>query len=234
MLIGGLTGKERASGQTGGSPSVVIFDFDGTLVSRDSFFDFSLRYCVRRPARVLAMLALSPLLLIVALRSTDAALSVLLWAMTLGTSTRDFVAQLRCYAREVLPSAANEAIFAELLEHARAGRRVAIATGSVPLLVRELLRCRGLPRLPIAGSRLRRKWGGLITQTHCTGQTKVRELQRRFGITHWAAVYTNSFADHPLMLDSANVTLVGPSRRTLLLTQRLAGPGTALRVLPAR
>ena len=234
MLSGGVAGRERASTQVEGSPSVVIFDFDGTLVSRDSFFDFSIRYCVRRPARVLAMLALSPLVLIVALHSTDAALSLLLWAMTLGISTRHFVAQLRCYAREELPRTANEAIFAELAEHARAGRRVAIATGSVPLLVQELLRCRGLPRLPIAGSRLRRKWGGLIAQTHCTGQTKVRELERRFGITRWAAVYTNSFADHPLMQDGADVTLVGPSRRTLLLTQRLIGPKTALRVLTVR
>ena len=126
--------------------------------------------------------------------------------MTLGTSTRHFVARPRCYAREVLPRAANEAIFAELVEHLRAGRRVAIATGSVPLLVRELLILRSLPRLPIAGSRLRRQWGGLVAETHCTGKTKVFELRRRFGITRWAAVYTNSFADRPLMLDGANVT----------------------------
>ena len=32
---------------------VVVFDFDGTLVSRDSFLDFAFGYCARRPVRLL-------------------------------------------------------------------------------------------------------------------------------------------------------------------------------------
>lgn len=228
-----MTADERALEEDRESTGVVVFDFDGTLVRRDSLFDFSFRYCLKHPARLLLLAAVSPVALVVALRSADAALSVLLWAMTLAVSSRDFVLDLRRYAHEVLPRFANEAVFAELLAHARAGRRVAIATGSVPILVTQLLLVRGVPRLPIAGSRLRRKWGGLIAETHCTGQTKVRELRLRFGITRWTAVYTNSFADRALMLGTPDITLVGPSRRTLLRTQRLLEPGTALRVLPA-
>lgn len=216
-----------------GDGSVVVFDFDGTLVNRDSFFDFSVRYCIERPARLLLIAAVLPVVAVSTLRSNEAALSVLLWAMTLGASTRRLVRELRRYGRDTLPSFANEAIFAELTEHVRVGNRVLIATGSVPLLVRALLTARGLPWVSIAGTRLRRKWGGLVAETHCTGRTKVRELNRRFGITHWTAVYTNSFADRPLMDGTLDITLVGPSRGTLRRTRRLVDRATALRVLPA-
>ena len=222
----------RAAGEN--TRATIVFDFDGTLVSRDSFFDFSLRFCLRRPARILFVALSAPWALLATLRSVDAALSVFLWAMTFGVSTRQFVELLRSYAREVLPGAVNEAIWEELRAHHGAGNRVAIATGSLPLLVRELSTARGLPGLAIVGSRLRRKWGGLVAETHCTGPTKVHELERRFGITRWSAVYTNSFADRALMLGTPDITLVGPSRSTLLRTRRLIGPGTTLRVLPAR
>ena len=82
---------------------VVVFDFDGTLVSRDSFIDFSVRYCLRRPWRLLLVGPLLPFALLWALRSESSAGSLLLWAMTVGASTRSFVLALRRYARRTLP-----------------------------------------------------------------------------------------------------------------------------------
>jgi len=210
---------------------VVVFDFDGTLVSRDSFIDFSVRYCLRRPWRLLLVGPLLPLALLWALRSERTAGAILLWAMTVGGSTRRFVLALRRYALGTLPHYARDAVFQELTGHLRAGDRVIIATGSLPLLVRGLLAARNLGRLPIVGTRLRRKAGGLVTEIHCTGQIKVAELQRRFGILEWSTVYTNSFADSPLMSQARDITLVCPSKRSLLATQRLIVPGTTLRVL---
>jgi phosphatidylglycerophosphatase C len=156
---------------------------------------------------------------------------VLLWAMTVGTSTRRFVFALRRYAQRTLPHYARDAIFEELTRHLLAGHRVVIATGSVPLLVRGLLAARNLGRLPVVGTRLRRKAGGLVTDVHCTGHAKVAELRRRFGILEWSTVYTNSFADSPLLSQAQDITLVCPSPRSLLATQRLIAAGTALRVL---
>jgi len=210
---------------------VVVFDFDGTLVSRDSFLDFAFGYCARRPARFLFVIALLPLALPLALHSRKRAASLLLWALTLGTSTRNFAAALSRYARDTLPSYANDAIFVELAEQIRAGNRVVIATGTMPLLVRSLLNARKLAAIPIVGSRLRRSFGGLVAETHCIGSTKVRELQRRLGIRHWSTVYTDSFADRALLSRASSITLVSPSKRTLLRTQRLIDGATALRVL---
>ncbi|MEO6603272.1 MAG: haloacid dehalogenase-like hydrolase [Polyangiaceae bacterium] len=215
------------------APPVVVFDFDGTLTSRDSFVDFGVRYCASRPARLLLVGALLPVAILLSLVSRPRAGSILLWAMTVGSSTRSFVVALRHYARYTLPSYANEAVIEELVRHLMAGSQVAIATGTVPLLVRGLLDARGIGRLPIAGSRLRRKWGGLVAETYCTGKTKVGELSRRFGICDWSTVYTDSFADRPLLVRARYVTLVSPSGRTLLRTRRLIDPATTLRVLRA-
>jgi phosphoserine phosphatase len=170
-------------------------------------------------------------LLLLLTRSQGAAGSVLLWAITVGCSTRSFVLALRRYATSTLTRYAFEEIFDELRRHVSEGRRVAIATGSVPTLVRALLAAKGMVRLPVAGTRLRRRWGGLISETHCTGEMKVHELRRRFGIATWTTVYTNSFADRPLLSGAHDITLVHPSPSTLRLTQRISSNKATLRVL---
>jgi phosphatidylglycerophosphatase C len=224
----------EAAAQASATRSVVVFDFDGTLVNRDSFFDFAVGYCLARPGRLLLMVAVLPVALLLALRSRTAGGSTLLWAMTLGLSTRRFVLLIRHYARHTLPSYAHDAIFEELERHVREGDRVVIATASVPVMVRGLFFARRLRMPPIVGSRLRRKWGGLIAETHCIGRVKVRELARRLGINDWSAVYTDSFADRSLLRRAREITLVGPSDRTLARTEELRGNTAVLRVLRPR
>lgn len=213
------------------APVVVVFDFDGTLVRRDSFMDFALRYCASRPLRLLVVAPLIPLSLLLALRSERRAGSLLLWAMTVGVPTRSFALAMMEYARNTLPKHANEAIFGELVRHVEAGRRVVIATGTMPLLVRTLLKERRMGPLPIVGSRVQRRWGGFVAATYCTGQMKARELRRRLSIADWSSVYTNSFADRSLLIRARDITLVDPSRSTIERTQRLIDRGVALRVL---
>jgi phosphatidylglycerophosphatase C len=225
-----MTGDEAAN-PSRAAPVVVVFDFDRTLVSRDSFLNFAAGYCRARPGRLFLVAALLPFALLLALRSWKSAGSALLWGMTVGASTRNFALALIRYARRTLPDYSNDAIFAELTRHIQAGNRVVIATGTMPLLVRGLLSARNLAPLPIVGSRVRRLWGGLVAETHCTGRTKVRELSRKLGILEWSTVYTDSFADRSLLSRARDITLVSPSSRTLRRTQRLIDRTTALRVL---
>jgi phosphatidylglycerophosphatase C len=214
-----------------GPASVVVFDFDGTLVRRDSFFDFSCRYCGARPWRLLLVALVAPFALVVALRSPSAASSLLLWAMTTGGSTRSFVLALRRYASQRLPAFANEATFAEFRRELALGGQMVIATGTLPLMVRGVFRARQLPVPRIVGSRLRRRFGGLIAETHCTGAVKVSELRRRYGVVEWATVYTDSLADRPLLQRAQHIVLVSPSRRTLRITRDSFQGALSLRVL---
>lgn len=213
---------------------VVVFDFDGTLVSRDSVLDFCFRYAARRPHRLLLVVLIAPLAALYRSRSVGAAASVLLWALTVGASPRGFVLALRRYAERVLPGFAYEEIFAELSRELAEGRRVVLATGALPSLVRGVLRARRLPRLPVVGSRLRRRYGGFVASTHCVGRVKAQQLAQRLGIHAWDAVYTDSWADRALLRGARHVTLVSPSPALLARVQALGGE-RLLRVLrPAR
>jgi phosphatidylglycerophosphatase C len=212
---------------------VVVFDFDGTLVGRDSVLDFCFRYAARRPHRWALVLLAAPLAAIFRLRSVAAAASVLLWALTVGASPRTFVRALRRYAAVVLPRFALPGTFAELRRELDAGRHVVLATGALPVLVRGALRSQGLPRLPVVGSRLRRSYFGFVVETHCVGRRKPRELARRLGITEWRAVYTDSWADRALMRRARRIVLVAPSS-ALLSRARQLGEGRDVHVLDAR
>lgn len=226
-----MSAKSEPRGYNLGVPNVVIFDFDGTLTSRDSLLTFCISYGKAHPSRLLLVLLVAPLALLLLVRSQGAAGSLLLWALTLGRPSRELVRALRRYAHQTLPSYAHDSIFNELQRHVDEGSQVAIATGSLPLLVRELFAARQLKPIPIVGTRLRRKLGGWITQTHCTGHVKVEELRRRLSIKAWSSVYTNSIADRALIARAASVTLVNPSARTLRITQALSEGKKSLRVL---
>lgn len=221
---------EVAKNETSFGPDVVVFDFDGTLVNRDSVVDFFFRYVVRRPQRLLLLALVAPLAALFRLRSVSAAASVLLWALTIGVSTRTFVGALRHYAERVLAGFAYEELFRELLQERTQGRRVVLATGALPILVRGVLRARGLPALPVVGSRLRRRYGGFVVATHCVGNVKARELARRLHVVAWDAVYTDSWADRSLIRGARRVALVSPSPSLLSRVQQLQGE-RAVRVL---
>ena len=201
-----------------------------TLVRGDSFTGFAVRYCLRHVGRSLLMVALLPLAAALGWRRRTRGGSLLLWAMTVGVPTRRFAEAIREYAIHTLSKRVYEQVFVELERHARVGNAV-VATGSIPLMVRALLRARGAPRVPVVGTRLKRRFGGLVADTHCIGRTKVRELDRRLGLKTRAAVYTDSVLDHPLMRRAGYVTLVGPTPRTLRRVEYLLGPSIPLQAL---
>lgn len=212
---------------------VVVFDFDGTLVGRDSVLDFCFRYAARRPHRWALVFLTAPLAAILRVRSVAGAASVLLWALTVGASPRAFVRALQRYAVGVLPRFALRTTFAELRREVEAGRHVVLATGALPVLVRGVLRAEGVAHLPVVGSRLRRRYGGFVVETHCVGRCKPRELARRLGITEWRAVYTDSWADRALMRGARRIVLVSPSGALVARARRL-GEGREVSVLSVR
>ena len=212
---------------------VSVFDFDGTLVHGDSVTRFAVAYLLRRPARLLFMLPFLPasvaLLPFHATRTPG--VSLFWWALTCGTPARPLVEALRTFAETTLSAHVNETTFAELTARLARDEDVVIATAAPPVIVHGLLRARRLRGARIAGTRCVRRLGGLVTSPHCIGETKVTELRRRFGLEAWDEVYTDSAFDLPIIRRAASVTLVEPSKRTLLRVQRALGNRVPVRVL---
>ena len=212
---------------------VVVFDFDGTLVHGDSFTRFALEYLLENRWRALLVLPCLPFVAALMLfRPTlSPGVSLFCWSLTFGLGQRPFVAALRRFAEKTLPRYVNERALAELSDRLARGETIVVATAAPPVLVRTLLRARRLAGVRIAGTRLVRCAGGLVTRPHCIGETKLHELRRKFGLTEWDHVYTDSALDLPLARRACAVTLVEASARTLRRFEHTLGRSAAVRVL---
>ena len=212
---------------------VAVFDFDGTLVHGDSVTRFAVGYLIRHPARLLFVLPFLPpaLACMPFHRTRTPGVSLFWWALSFGTRARPLVEAMRHFAELELARHVNEAAFAELRAHVARGEASVIATAAPPVIVRGLLRARRVGGVRIAGTRTTRRWGGLIANPHCIGETKVSELERRFGLSAWTEVYTDSSFDLPIIRRASAVTLVEPSRQTLARIKRVLERGVRLRVL---
>lgn len=212
---------------------VVVFDFDGTLVHGDSVTGFAVDYLRARPLRLLLMLPFLPLALVLMLigPTRSAGVSFFWWLLTWGTRARRVAEALRAYTQKRLAARGNAATLAALAEHARKGHAIVVATAAPACVVRHLLRARGLPPARVVGTLVKRRLGGLVARPHCIGAVKVRELERRFGITRWSEVYSDSALDLPLMRGASSVTLVEPNAISRSLVERALAGKVPVRVL---
>ncbi|HWP09496.1 MAG TPA: HAD family hydrolase [Polyangiaceae bacterium] len=212
---------------------VVVFDFDGTLVHGDSVTGFAIEYLRARPLRLLLMLPFLPLALLLMLvgASRSAGVSFFWWLLTWGTRARVVGEALRTYTRRTLAQRGNGATLAALADHDKKGDLVIVATAAPASVVHHLLRARGLPPARVVGTLVKRRFGGLVTRPHCIGAVKVRELERRLGITRWAEVYSDSALDLPLMRQASAVILVEPNAMSRSLVERALAGKVPVRVL---
>jgi len=214
-------------------PVLVVFDFDGTLIHGDSITGFALAYLSARPLRLLLMLPLLPFVSVAMLvgPTRSAGVSSFWWLLTWGTRARVVGEALRRYTRATLGPRGNGAALAALAAHVAQGHAVIVATAAPACVVRYFLRVRGLAPARVVGTRVERRLGGLVTRPHCIGETKVHELERRFGITRWSEVYSDSALDLPLMRRSSAVTLVDPGALSRARVERELSGRMPVRVL---
>lgn len=226
------TTGESATGKRPYAP-LVVFDFDHTLYDGDSGSHLVLWLIKRDWARVVAAIALSPLLLplIAWLPTRRHAISVYLWIATFGTHRRHDMDRLidlyvRKHAKEIrgrlLPIALKV-----LQKHRDAGDRVIIATGAAPELARAILDFVAHEDLPVIGSIGGPFLGGMITVEHCHHENKMRMIWDA-GYDQIAVAYSDSSADLPLLKAARKPVVVNPKPRRVAMFRRVLPPGTPI------
>lgn len=212
---------------------MVVFDFDGTLVRGDSVTGFAVEYLLKRPGRLLFVLPCLPFAVMLMLfgRTRSAGVSWFWWQLTFGTRARPLALALARYAGTTLAERGNAATLGEFAAHLGQGNAVVVATAAPALIVHRLLAAKGLVGARVVGTRVLRRFGGLVARPHCIGETKVSELARRFGLASWDEVYSDSALDLPLMRRASAVTLVAPSRHSRALVTSALPKSTSLRLL---
>lgn len=203
----------------------VVFDFDLTLTrwdTADRFFRWLLRRDPWRLALLLPSLpAMLPLLLIRPARKWPVRHAV--WVATLGRSHSDLQTLVKAHTDEVFSDGASPFLregLERLEAHVRQGHRVAIATGCLEMLARELLERAGFGHVPLVGSSLRPWCGGMVRDEHCFGANKIRMLARRGFAPPWSATYTDHPCDLPILKHSAQRFLVNPGPEAVRIVER--------------
>lgn len=194
--------------------TIAAFDFDGTIIRRDSLPDFLLRtfgkgaFLLRLPLIVgMKVAALSGIL------SSHKAKEKVIASFVQGMREGDFQAACRAYARHI-PCLAYPAALREIQTHQEAGHEVIIITASVPDWIRPWAEATGI--LAIEGTELERKDGiltGRFSNINCKGEEKVCRMRNRYPDLHYILyAYGDSTSDRAL-LDMADYSFYKPFRK---------------------
>lgn len=216
------------SADRGSEPRLVVFDFDGTLYRGDSGVELVLWLLRRQPLRAFAALLAAPLLapLFQRMRWRRVVVSGFLWIASVGVSDREGEQRLARYVRDnaaALRARLLDAGLACLHRHRQAGDRVVIATGAPPELVAQILALTAHEPVPVVGTVLGRRAGGLVAVRHCHGEEKLRMLREAGFEAPVAVAYSDSTADLPLLLSAQQPVVVNAGLKTQAAFARALG-----------
>lgn len=217
------------------SAATVLFDFDGTLVRGDCAAAYLRTRLTDSTWRKLAAGLSWPFLRpgFAWWRSAWVPASFYTWLATVGRtpealqeSREDFLQDCARRRDELLIAPA----VSRLNAHLAAGDRVVIVTGAEAGLAKALWRALGQPDVELIGSSVRPAFGGFIGVEHTIGPRKLAALARSGIHPPFAAVYTDSAVDLPLLCATARPVLVCPDRRSeQRVHRRLRGAVETLR-----
>ena len=207
-----VKGKQYPKAQAGAP--LVVFDFDHTLYDGDSGGHL-FAWLIRRSAwRRLLALAMLPVFmpLVAFLPTRRLGVSAFVWAGTVGFHR----------PREL------DALIDVLHRHREAGDRVVIATGAPPELARAILAFVAHEDVPVVGTQVGARLGGLGAKRHCHNEMKMTMLREAGFRDEVSMAYSDSSADLPLLLAARNPVVVNPKRQRVDMFRRVLPAGTPI------
>ena len=192
---------------------LALFDFDGTVTSRDSFLLF-LRY-ITGPTFLLRCLVLAPRICFFLLgRYGNHCLKEDFLRQFLADRSISRIAHAAsCFAREIMPSILRPQALEAIRLHLQFGDRVIVVTATPEMILQPWCRDQGLE---LIGTRLEienEMVTGRIIGENCRGKEKVRRLNERLSPAQYGTIYAygDTEGDWP-MLELAHVSCFKPFR----------------------
>ena len=216
-----------------GAP-LVVFDFDHTLYDGDSGSHL-FKWLIERAwwRRLLALLA-APVAgpMVAFLPSRRAGISVFVWIGTVGLHRcRDLDALIDRYVAdhvEAIKSRLLPVALAALHRHREAGDHVVVATGAPPELARAILAFVAHEDVPVVGTLVGPRLGGVVAVRHCHHAMKMTMLREAGFGEAVARAYSDSSADLPLLQAAAAPVVVNPKAGSVALFRRVLPAGTPI------
>jgi phosphatidylglycerophosphatase C len=213
---------------------LVVFDFDHTLYDGDSGTHLFAWLVKRHWWRRLLALLLAPVFapLIAFLPTRRHGISAFVWAGSLGIGgTAGFEALTARYVQ-----AHADSIRARLLplaldvlhRHRAAGDQVVVATGAPPGLARAILAFVAHEDVPVVGTEVVPRLGGVGPRRHCHHAMKMVMLREAGFRAPVELAYTDSSADLPLLQAARRPVVVNPKPSRVAMFRRVLPAGTPI------
>ncbi len=184
-----------------------LFDFDGTITTKDTLFDF-IRFTYGRSGLVkcLLMNVWNLSLYAARLRSNERAKEIMLATMLKGTDTAVFKEQCERYSMERVPQIIREKTKEIIEKHKSAGETLFIVSASPENWIRPWAMKNGFTE--VIATKLEERDGALtgkFASRNCYGEEKVNRLKEFFTDRQqvYITAYGDSNGDKP-MLNYAN------------------------------
>lgn len=183
-------------------PGIAVFDFDGTLINRDSLPYFLLytfgwtQFMIRLPLIILLKTAS-----VAGLISTQRAKEKLFISFVRGMKQTDFTAACHRFATRI-PAWVYPDALQEIKKHQKEGNELLIISASIPEWIRPWAETIGIP--DVEGTEMECKDGrltGRFSTPNCKGEEKVHRLRTRFPdfAERTLYVYGDSSGDRELL-----------------------------------
>ena len=199
---------------------LAVFDLDGTLLVGDSTAVWlRMLLFASWPRCIAAAIVLPVCLILIWIRSSrKVGASILLWIATAGYDQDAITQSMQTFIRRF--EQGDCAVrwrsdgLATMQRHLAADDRVIVVTAAPGWLAAQLLA--SWSEVRVLGSTLVRRWGGWVIDEHCFGEEKCRALQQNGYGSAWEVVYTDSYADAPLLAGATECGFIVNPRRGLV------------------
>ena len=181
---------------------LALFDFDGTITSKDSFLYF-LWYVDRFRLIQTCLIHLPKIVLYKIGRFPNQQLKEIFLGNLLGGMSQaelDVLADAFC--REIIPGMIRPQFWQQLAFHLDNGDTVAIVTASPTFMLSAWCREQ---RIDLIGTRIEIDGQGRVTGKllgrNCMGEEKVRRIKKRYNIEAYEELYAygDTKSDHPML-----------------------------------
>lgn len=207
----------------------IIFDFDGTLVSRDSYYEFTKWLVKRSYIRMFFIGLFLPIAAILGAMSRTRLLGINIMCFIGSAFQNQSIFKLRRQFIEYYFNGLGGKYFeegiAELVSHQANNARILILSGCPHWLLYGMTKHLGLKNISVLGSKCTASYYSLLLTEHCYQKNKLKmALSEGYDIKTWKTGYSDDKDDVPMLEVCANKVLVNiPTKKLSKLKSILRG-----------
>lgn len=200
--------------------NLVLFDFDKTIINKDSGAAFMRFIIFRNPIRLMFCALAAPLaaLFLVHEKTKRVGFSIWLWIATFAMHRKKVVHLRNAFIKAFSNDRTTRVLArAQLAHHFEQGDRIIIVSGASKWIVRKLIAQLALTHTELICSEEKRFAFGMVCTFHCISSNKVLRLTETVATANYNSItgYSDSASDIPMLNICSQRIVINPTKRCL-------------------